>query len=386
MQICRFRELLHPLTPEEFFGATYGQSARHVPGPENKFAEVFSWEEFNRLLNMSRLWSSNTMKMVLDGRDVAAGEFCEPGQSREGQGVLRPDVERVSQLLGKGATVVLDLVESLAPGIARVAGSLQLVMGAAVSCNVYCSWQKHQGFLSHFDTMDVFALQVHGCKTWRLYEGRFRDPVDLPGFEFTSLPTAHHNRAKGNLLATVLMEPGDLLYVPRGQYHEALAESEASLHLSFGVTEPTGHDFLSALLRSLPEDPLFRENMPHFDDQAGHGDHIRRLADRLHAIMVDPATSTRMRGQQQERAERDSIERFALPAREPVARYRVRWRAAEFRKAIAELASGADAEIARWIAERDHFSRGEIEAAFSARNGLDEALERLAARGLIERL
>jgi ribosomal protein L16 Arg81 hydroxylase len=50
------------------------------------------------------------------------------------------------------------------------------------------------------------------------------------------------------------MKPGDVLYLPRGQYHEALASSDASLHLSFGIGQPTGIDVISRLLKSLPDE------------------------------------------------------------------------------------------------------------------------------------
>src|SRR3546814_6827189 len=97
------------------------------------------------------------------------------------------------------------------------------------------------------------------------------------------------------------MQPGDLLYIPRGQYHDALASSEACLHLSFGITQPTGRDFFTVLMRSLPEDPLFREKLPHFDDLASHDAHVQKLADRLHAILCKPETAEQMRQIQRQR-------------------------------------------------------------------------------------
>jgi len=36
------------------------------------------------------------------------------------------------------------------------------------------------------------------------------------------------------------MKPGDILYLPRGQYHDALTGDRASLHVTFGVAPATG--------------------------------------------------------------------------------------------------------------------------------------------------
>jgi len=63
-----FRQIVSPFSPEEFFGAIWDQRPVHIPGAADKFAHVFSWEEMNRLLNMSKLWSDRSMSIVLDGR------------------------------------------------------------------------------------------------------------------------------------------------------------------------------------------------------------------------------------------------------------------------------------------------------------------------------
>src|SRR3546814_5312450 len=89
-------------------------------------------------------------------------------------------------------------------------------------------------------TMDVFALHIEGSKTWRLYEGRANNPLDVPGYNWESLSPEQRERTRGKLQQEVAMQPGDLLYIPRGQYHDALASSEACLHLSFGITQQIG--------------------------------------------------------------------------------------------------------------------------------------------------
>ena len=40
------------------------------------------------------------------------------------------------------------------------------------------------------------------------------------------------------------MTPGDLLYLPRGEVHAAVPQEMPSLHLTFGIVEQTGLDFI----------------------------------------------------------------------------------------------------------------------------------------------
>ena len=86
----------------------------------------------------------------------------------------------------------------------------------------------------------------------------------------------------------VTLTPGDLLYLPHGQYHDALSSSEASMHVSFGTIHLVAHDFLQALVKDLPKDPLFRAHLPAVDDLAGHGPYLERIAERLGEIIRQP--------------------------------------------------------------------------------------------------
>jgi ribosomal protein L16 Arg81 hydroxylase len=397
-QTITFRDILHPVTAEDFFDETYGRRHLYVPGTPEKFARVFSWEAMSELLSTTALWTDRSMKTVLDGRQLTPQEFCRPALTREGQETLQPDPRRVSELLRKGATVVLDFIESLTPELASVAATLEIVAGGPVACNAYCSWQAHPGFAAHFDTMDVFALHISGTKTWHLYEGRAEGAAEIPGFNCASVPPEQRELAKGRVLQEVTMKPGDFLYVPRGQYHDALATSEASLHVSFGVTEPIGQDFMAILLPTLARDPLFRASLPHFDEPEAHQAHLRKLAERMQAIAADPKTSGEMRAIQRQRASRHCVTRFALPARKESSVFRVRSLHAKLARRGGDFAlktrsgegtlSAAEGKAAQWAMARDYFDADGF--AQETTNGdaaaAAQILTKLSAAGLIERL
>ena len=85
-------------------------------------------------------------------------------RSTGGGPALRPVPQRLGELLAQGATLVLNLMERLTPGVAAVAEAIEMVTGAQTVCNVYCSWDRQQAFSSHFDNTDVFVLQIEGHK------------------------------------------------------------------------------------------------------------------------------------------------------------------------------------------------------------------------------
>ncbi|HSS63139.1 MAG TPA: cupin domain-containing protein [Gammaproteobacteria bacterium] len=318
-----FQSLLEPVTLEKFFGDVSGRRPLHVSGNPRKFADLFSWAEFNRLLDMSKLWSDRSMKLVLDGRDVPPASYSVNGMTREGTRALLPDSPKVKALLRRGATMILDLVETLTPGIAAVSRALTAATGSVVVCNAYCSFKSHQGFLAHFDTTDVFALHIEGSKVWRIYEGVADHPVDIPGYNSSSLTPEEHSSARGSLAMEVEMTPGDLIYLPRGQYHEALASSESSLHLSFGANRATGLDFVSLLSRWLADDPRFRRSLPHFDDVDAQRRHLIALGEALRGWAQSAEVAAKVLEWQRGRAFREGIHQFELPRVEENRRYHV---------------------------------------------------------------
>ena len=65
-----------------------------------------------------------------------------------------------------------------------------------------------------------------------------------------------------------MLQPGDLLYLPRGWYHDALAEAPASVHIAYGVHAPLGMDLLNILLERALYDAEFRKPLPRQDGSA----------------------------------------------------------------------------------------------------------------------
>jgi hypothetical protein len=99
------------------------------------------------------------------------------------------------------------------------------------------------------------------------------------------------DRAKGPVLMEVRMRPGDLLYIPRGYYHDALASSEASLHVTFSVARHTGRVLFRILEEVAMRDPAFRAYLPdgRTDGGALLAGQIDMLAARAAELMRTPA-------------------------------------------------------------------------------------------------
>lgn len=256
-----FDDIMAPLGAEAFLKDYLGQKPLHLQGGEEKFQAVMNWDVLNRLLGSTALWTNQTMVMILDGEAVQPPSFTTPAPARNGGGSeLRPDPVRVQQFLARGATLVLNFIDQLTPELSAFARSLEQALGGTVQANLYLSSKRKQGFNAHFDFHDVFAMHVMGEKTWTVFEGRAEYPIKHPAFE--GWTRERHDQHKGGLWRDVHLKPGDLLYLPRGQYHYALADDQPCVHVAWGVTYPIGMDVLSYAYDRVVGEAVGRANLP----------------------------------------------------------------------------------------------------------------------------
>lgn len=257
-----FADLISPVTEETFFAEYYDKKPLHIPGSADKLKGLMEWETLTRLLNMSAIWSEQSLKLVIDREGIPASAYCEPAEDRAGNMVLRPNAAKVMDILKQGATLVANDIDTLTTELCGTSDALEKTFDAKVQVNLYCSWRQRQAFNSHFDTHDVFALHTEGEKVWRVYSTRMPHSVRHARHRNEAYDDSTHEKQRGPVLMEVKMTPGDFLYLPRGWYHDALAASGGTVHMAFGVTSVIGFDTIAALGDFAIEDEAFRLNLP----------------------------------------------------------------------------------------------------------------------------
>ena len=113
-------------------------------------------------------------------------------------------------------------------------------------CNAYWTPANSQGFAPHWDDIDAFVLQIEGRKRWRLYPTRDVSEK-FPRFSSEEFSEEERKRLEEMKYVEVILEPGDVMYMPRGTIHEAFCitsednddgkKDEASLHLTISVNQ-----------------------------------------------------------------------------------------------------------------------------------------------------
>jgi len=91
--------------------------------------------------------------------------------------------------------------------------------------------QSRQALLTHYDTEHVFTIHFEGEKVWNIYEIAANNPINHPLFKYNA---EERVKKAGRIIDQITLKPGDLLYIPRGQYHDASASKNGSIQITFG--------------------------------------------------------------------------------------------------------------------------------------------------------
>ncbi len=390
-----FAEVLAPMTPETFFADYYDKQPVHIPGDAGKFARIMNWQVLNRLLDMTAIWGSASLMLVMDGEVLPPGAYCSQATNRDGHSVLQPDAATVMDLLRHGASLVANDIDTLTPELRQVADAMEEGFCGKAQSNLYCSWKQRQAFKSHYDTHDVFALHMEGEKVWRIYENR--EPHPIRHARWTGMTSEQHEERKGAHMMDVTMTPGDLLYLPRGWYHDALAASGGTIHLAFGLTGVIGLDMIGALSDAAVGDEAFRLNFPRPEEgREALAAHIADLGERLSRMARDPGFVEAFAAfQQQYRYPRGG---FELPIE--IADKRFERTGSDFRivtkagrhglasaKGVVPIPDGVEEPVA-WMIERPSFPRGALLDAFPRFSAmeLDRLISQMIAMGVLRAL
>ncbi|MFI1183253.1 JmjC domain-containing protein [Streptomyces sp. NPDC020799] len=256
---------------ENFLAQAFTRSHHHSPGP-GAFDALITWDDLNTILATHRL-SPPRLRLARGGEHVDVSKYATPVTNRRGSTWHRLQPAAVQDQLADGTSLVLDSIEEIHPPIAAAAEALERFVRTPVQVNAYASWTAEQGFGRHWDDHAVVVLQIAGAKRWLLY-GPTRQAPGWRDMEFPEEP-------QGDPVTEIVLHEGDILYVPRGWWHEVTADQgQPSLHLSFGLLPSTGADFLGWVVDRLRGHLAVRQDVPRFApaaDQAAYVEALRKV-------------------------------------------------------------------------------------------------------------
>lgn len=216
----------------------------------------FSWSDVNEIY--SRADISHRDLKLMNGYEVSKEEYIE-AYDNLGVKEYRYITSNLYDYLRKGATLVYNRIKN-EPIIDNFSRQISSFAEAHTITGGYAAFSSKSSYKSHWDTRDVYAVQLLGRKRWILKKPNFELPLYMQQTKYFS-----DIQEPEEVYMDVVLEAGDILYIPRGWWHDPLPLDEETFHLAIASFAPTGFEYMQWLQNFIPAILESRNNFTNFE-------------------------------------------------------------------------------------------------------------------------
>ena len=199
--------MISPVETEHFLSDSWEKRPLHIKRGDAKYYRgLFSTKELDSILREQQVLYGKNLDVTSYSKEEGRETHNPPGRAF-------PAV--VWDYFNNGCSVRMLNPQTFSETVWKGCATLQEFFRSMVGANVYLTPPGTQGFAPHFDDVEVFMLQLEGRKRWRLYEPRSAQEK-LPRFSSGNFAQDEI----GDPCMDVVLEAGDLIYMPRGTIHQ----------------------------------------------------------------------------------------------------------------------------------------------------------------------
>ncbi|UYV72646.1 C14orf169 [Cordylochernes scorpioides] len=213
-----FTWLIHPVEDIKFYNELWEKKPllvkRHQP---QYYKGIFTCKDLDRVLREKRLVFKKDIEII------SHLEYKRQVQNLEGRAY--PAI--VWDCYQNGCNINFVSPQTYIRAVWKLGSILQEYFESAIKLDIYLTPPGSQGYAPRFSDAESFILQLEGKNIWKLYGPR-NASEELPRYS----ASVSSKMELVDPILTVELEPGDLLYFPRGVIHKSsTAETQYSLHI-----------------------------------------------------------------------------------------------------------------------------------------------------------
>jgi ribosomal protein L16 Arg81 hydroxylase len=248
-------QLLQPLLPERFFSEYWEKKHLFLQRRDpDYFQGLMTLHDLETLISTSDM-RYPALQLAKGGSYLAPEIYTRNVKHGSESFMGVPDLQVVSEHYRQGATVALPAIHRTWEPLGLLCDDLQAQLDHAAHANVYITPGNAAGFTPHYDTHEVFVLQIAGRKRWFLYD----PPIELPHRSQVFNPQGYTAPPP---MAQLDLSAGDLLYLPRGYVHSTTTSESYSAHITIGISVYTWADLAKEYLQAGIDSPQLRGALP----------------------------------------------------------------------------------------------------------------------------
>jgi ribosomal protein L16 Arg81 hydroxylase len=244
-------DLVSPLTEAEFLGLLRRRELAYRPGANgDRYAPLLGWPALRRMIEAGNYPNKrpDDIRVTKESIMVPAGRWMTEGAV---------DAAKLEEYLASGFSIVVLHLEEHVPALAAVCGEIRsrTLEGSFIGA-VVTSGAGAGAFQVHYDPEDLVILQVEGTKRWQIFGPAVSNPL-------RRMPK--QSPPETEPIFDEVLEPGDLLFVPGGNWHHCESGLSRSVHLGIFFLPPTSWHAANEVLRPFLSEELFRTPLTRLD-------------------------------------------------------------------------------------------------------------------------
>lgn len=207
-------EWIHPLAADVFWDTIFEKQAAHFPHNTSlvpiHMEHVVEWIE-------------------TQGRDEEVIETLRHPITKKGfRGTKKLEpVQYIQEAFLQGHSMVINSLNQWSePGL-RIAKDLNTASDLPVDVYMYLTPPHSRSYGLHSDVMDAFMVQLEGSKAWKVCDVT---SWMAPELAFDKVPSKLNASCD-----EIIMQQGDVMYLPYGTLHQASTSSDYSMHLTVNI-------------------------------------------------------------------------------------------------------------------------------------------------------
>jgi ribosomal protein L16 Arg81 hydroxylase len=261
--ISDLRRLVDPLTEAQFLTLLRESKLTFLPGSDpRRFETLLNWEALNLLLD-SGTFPLQDLRVLRESTPIPTMLYIKQG---------RLCSTAFTNLLDKGVSLICNQLEKHVPALQVLCRNITRRTSEQISAAAVVTSGRGGALACHRDDEDLIILQIAGTKRWQVF-----GPSVIAGRPPQGPPTFDR-----------VLQPGDFLFLPSGQWHHCENGPHRSLHLSILIVPPSGRHLMATLASQLLSDEIFRRPLTRHSNQqtlAAHEAALKaRLVDAIQAI------------------------------------------------------------------------------------------------------
>jgi len=252
-------ELVAPLSEDDFIDVLRKRKLTFLRGAgTDRYTSLLNWKSLLQMIERGQHPPSLAeFRLIKDGQIPPPDRWLKKKPFGEGNMV---DVARFLAFMDHGFSLSVTRIDDYAPHLKTLSSNIRATLKEQIKVGAIVTTGQGGAFRIHYDPEDLIILQVEGRKRWKIFGPPVLNPV--VGAVPPSAPP------EDEIIFDEILEPGDFLFLPAGNWHRCENESARSLHLGIFFQAPNGLDVIKAITSKFMADEEMRLPLTRLNDAA----------------------------------------------------------------------------------------------------------------------